>query len=318
MLDEFLKPTYSKVKDLEFHTHKAKSRIKQRGKEIFYDAKGARQVIVKVSSYSKSESRLSSHLGYISRNNQLDLEKDNGDLLSSKDDVEAAVEAWMAESSKKKGARVSANLVFSAPKGSDRQVVKDGLSTFLEERFGGKNEYLFVMHDDTDHPHGHVVVKTRGYDGKQLRINRDELYELRVGFAEKLRARGLNVSATYRSDRGVGQRSDTQKVHQMRGKGVVLDVDKAVMKQAIRQRINGKVEEPWHVAMRKKNEQTKQAIVELAAEAESNAKFKVISAILFEHVARLSNPKTRADALNERADIQKAVQQKGKDHDLEK
>src|SRR5690606_36410692 len=63
--------------------------------------------------------------------------------------------------------------------------------------------YLLVRHDDTDHPHCHLTVRSLGFAGQRLNPKRDDLQAWRVAFAAACRQHGIAAEATPRRVRGV-------------------------------------------------------------------------------------------------------------------
>jgi hypothetical protein len=92
------------------------------------------------------------------------------------------------------------------PPGTDRSGVHNAVRDFAREEFGGRFDYVFVSHDDTDHPHAHLAVKAQGYDSRRLNPRKADLQRWRRQFAEKLREHGIEANATMRRTRGVTKR----------------------------------------------------------------------------------------------------------------
>jgi type IV secretory pathway VirD2 relaxase len=93
--------------------------------------------------------------------------------------------------------------MLSMPKDTDRLGVHNAVRDFAREEFGGKYAYVFASHDDTDHPHAHLIVKTQGRGGKRLNPRKADLQRWRRTFAEKLREHGIEANATTRRTRGI-------------------------------------------------------------------------------------------------------------------
>lgn len=93
----------------------------------------------------------------------------------------------------------------SMPPGTDRAAVTDAGRAFAREEFGDQRDYVFAAHDDEAHPHVHIVVLARGYDGRRLNPRKADLQRWRERFARELRDRGVEANATPRRTRGVTQ-----------------------------------------------------------------------------------------------------------------
>lgn len=149
------------------------------------------------------------HLAYISRNGKLEIEDHNHEICSGNPELRRIQDFWQVSGQRRipdepeNGRGLDAlNLMFSMQPGTPALVVKDAVREFLGEEFDGR-EYLFVLHTDTAHPHVHVCIKTEATRNlRRLRHGRSELQRWREGFAEKLRARGIEANATPRPTRG--------------------------------------------------------------------------------------------------------------------
>lgn len=172
----------------------------------------AKQVIVKIASYASGAKRAGATIDYISRDGDLEMENQDGELLSQQQVKETMAE-WEKDFGKEKTTRKgmesrdTMHMILSTPEGSDKTSTVNAASDFLNEQFGGQNDYLFTVHDDTKNPHVHIVVKTKGMDGKRLRTNKQTLMEWRQNFAEHAISYGIEVDASSRLSRGVGTRT---------------------------------------------------------------------------------------------------------------
>jgi hypothetical protein len=183
-------------------------------------AAGSAEVMVKISSYGKGGGHVKAHLMYISRHSNADAEKialenDKGQLFDSVDDVKELYEHWSAEIDANKRAgkdnqRDTMHMVLSMPGKADPLAMRRAVRDFAADNFGGNHEYVFALHADTDNDHCHLVVKCRGFDGKQLRTTPEKLQHWRESFAERLRERGIDAEATPRQVRGVVRRAEKQ------------------------------------------------------------------------------------------------------------
>lgn len=183
-------------------------------------AAGSAEVMVKISSYGKGGGHVKAHLMYISRHSNADAEKialenDKGQLFDTVDDVKELYEHWSAEIDANKRAgkdnqRDTMHMVLSMPGKADPLAMRRAVRDFAADNFGANHEYVFALHTDTDNDHCHLVVKCRGFDGKQLRTTPEKLQHWRESFAERLRERGIDAEATPRQVRGVVRRAEKQ------------------------------------------------------------------------------------------------------------
>lgn len=179
-------------------------------------ANKAPEVMVKVSGGGKNMKHIKAHMDYISRNGEVEIEDENGDLHKGVEAVRDVRDAWAKgkigipyEGEKRKEAF---NIVLSMPAGTDRQSVKDAARAFAKEQFGSNHQYVFAAHDDEQHPHVHLAVKAVGHNGVRLNPRKGDLQEWRELFAEKLRDQGIEANATPRRARGIVQKAEKQVV----------------------------------------------------------------------------------------------------------
>lgn len=277
------------------------------------------QAIVKVSSWGKSRGRIAAHLDYISRHGDYPLENPEGDFVQSKEEQAELLDDWFQDVSKRKGARHSAQIVLSAPKGADPDAARDAVRETARSYFGGKYEYVFAFHHKsvghradaaTEHPHGHLVVKAMGKDSQQLRLGKKELHELRQVFAKELRARGIQVDASYRNERGKGTKGQKQAVVNMRKRGADLKVDKTLIDSvmteikeelAIQKKVDLKPKHEWekkqHSAAQKRRNEYRKLSTEL--ERSNDPKVKNMAKSIGEYADSMPDPKTVRQQLKE-------------------
>jgi len=183
--------------------------------QIARTAKKSPEVMVKITSQKnagKGMAVIRNHLNYISRNSKVMLEDHEGRTLNCRADLKDLKEDWSQDIPEVSQRREAINVMFSMKKGTPTDEVKEAVREYLKEEFGGKHEYVFALHTDTDNPHVHVVIKIapiRKKD-KQLNPRKNDLQRWREGFAENLRKLGIDANATPRKTRGVVQ----QPLHQ--------------------------------------------------------------------------------------------------------
>ena len=179
------------------------------------------EVMVKITSKNnagKGMMTIRNHLDYISRNGKVQLEDHEGRLLNDRADVNDIKKDWAADIPEISHRRETMNVMFSMKKGTPPYEVKEAVRAYLVEEFGGKHEYLFALHTDTDNPHVHVVIKMSPIRKKDKRLNprKNDLQRWREGFAENLRKLGIDANATPRKTRGVVKQALPQyQLHQL-------------------------------------------------------------------------------------------------------
>ncbi len=178
-------------------------------------ANKAPEVMVKISGGGKNMQHIKAHMDYISRNGDVVLEDENGDIHKGVEAVRDVRDAWAKgrigipyEGEKR---REAFNIVLSMPEGTDRQAVTQAARAFAKEQFDN-HQYVFATHDDEKHPHVHLAVKAVGNDGIRLNPRKGDLQYWREQFAEKLRDEGIEANATPRRARGVVQKAEKQAI----------------------------------------------------------------------------------------------------------
>lgn len=167
---------------------------------------GATEVMVKITSFGKGGAHVKAHLDYITRNGEVEIENDRGEVFKGKGEVKAFFKDWEAEfnaGKRWKNRRDTMHLVLSMPETVDPVSVKEAVREFTKATFSHNYEYVFALHTDEPHPHCHITVKCLGFDGRQLNPRKDDLQEWREVFADKLRDQGIDAEATGRRSRGV-------------------------------------------------------------------------------------------------------------------
>ena len=169
------------------------------------------EVMVKITSKQgagKGMVAIANHLDYISRNGKVKLEDHEGRLLNGRVDVKDIKNDWAEDIPEISNRRETINVIFSMAKGTPAAEVKEAVRDYLKQEFGGKHEYVFALHTDTDNPHVHVCIKMAPIKKRSKRLNprKNDLQRWREGFAQSLRKQGIAANATPRKTRGVTQR----------------------------------------------------------------------------------------------------------------
>jgi type IV secretory pathway VirD2 relaxase len=213
------------------------------------------EVMVKVTGSARGRKHLREHLNYITRNGELVGEREDGTQIEGLAAVREMAGEWWAlrEDDDRRNARDTMNIILSMPAGTDRGALAEAARVFAHYEFGGKHDYLLVHHEDTDHPHAHLTVKTVGYQGQRLNPRKADLQGWREGFAEQLRARGIAAEATPRRARGQVRKPIRQVIGHMNERGASR-VTRSKIKEAIKTARAGAgqgtgASEPWRGAI---------------------------------------------------------------------
>lgn len=194
------------------------------------------QVVVKISGSSKGANKAQSHLDYIGRNGKIEIEDQDGNKYINKAEQRLLIGAWQAQGMHDKhetGARREAfHFVFSMPKGTNAEAMKQAVRNLLQEEFDG-HQYFMAQHLDTDSPHVHVLVNATNLKGERLNPRKQDLHNYRVNFVEKLREQGIEATATRRIYRFKSQDNKKQGVlHKNERTGGGQDNKKTTSSQA--------------------------------------------------------------------------------------
>ncbi len=189
------------------------------------------QVIVKISGGAKGLSKVMQHLSYISRGGQLPLEDQDGEKIEEKDGLKDLRLAWgkggypIPEESDK---REAIHIVLSMPEGTDELAVLKAARDFAKAEFSQTHDYVMALHTfatdpgpkPSKHPHVHLAVKSRGFDGTRLNPRKADLQDWRESFARALRENGIEAIATRRRTRLKQEKGEPQATRHMKARGV--------------------------------------------------------------------------------------------------
>ena len=197
------------------------------------------EVMVKVSGGGREAGAVQAHFSYMGRQGTLEIETDDGRVLTGKGAARELVEDWdldlsagpyrkgraLKEHTPPKGPKDAHNVVLSMPTSTPPDKLLAAARTFAMNQFGGRHRYAMVLHTDQKHPHVHLVVKARSEQGERLYIRKATLRDWREDFAKELRARGVAANASTRAIRGQTQSSRKTPIHRaaMRGESTFME-----------------------------------------------------------------------------------------------
>ena len=202
-------------------------------------ARRSPEVMVKVSGTSRGFGHLRAHFSYISRDGQIELEDQDGQVMNGPDGLAEVRADWQSAypiPEERRGdetegrdvrRREAFHLVLSMPAGTPEIALKRAVREFAAEEFVGY-QYVMALHTPTTdpdpepspHPHVHLTIKSRALSGVRLNPRKVDLQRWRERFAERLRDQGLDASATRRQVRLQREPGRGQKVQQMIARGV--------------------------------------------------------------------------------------------------
>ncbi len=150
------------------------------------------------------------HIFYIGRNGELNIEDENGVLYGNPKEFKDVIRNWKQSGMPwESESKTSINLVLSVPgKHVSHDILKEVAREFGKEIFN-EYHYVFATHDDSDNNHIHFCINNRNFVTEQnFHPNKYDLQNMRECFAEKLRERGIECSATRRYQRGLYDRNN--------------------------------------------------------------------------------------------------------------
>lgn len=228
-------------------------------------ARGVPQAIVKITSYLKGRDACRRNWSYISRKEKLALETEEGELLKTREDHRSVLDAWTLRFDTRKTSRDQVNVVVSSIPGTSPEAVQKAARAFGEEAFKG-HRYVFVLHNDKNHPHVHFAVEMRGSE-KKLDPRKSDLRRWRELWAENARKQGIELACSTRAARGIGRRRPKTPIYQMQQRGVTPEV----VKHAVKDAITG-ADTPWETYVKARNAAERQAYRQSANELRTAAK----------------------------------------------
>lgn len=193
------------------------------------------EVVVKITSSSKSFEAVCKHIDYITRNGEIEALVNNQTSFFSyehqlqtrdrkfikniyKDSFDEIKNYLNSGGSRvKNGRRETFNIVFSMKdyKGVNEfsfnpEIVKKAAYKTIKGLYPD-NDFALVLHADTNNPHCHLCLRIAKKDGTRIDIRKNDLYDIRKHFSNALNDLGVKATATYKKDRPSRERSDLSK-----------------------------------------------------------------------------------------------------------
>lgn len=161
------------------------------------------EVMVKITSSGKNLKAIKSHMDYISRNGEIQLEDEQGLVYKGREEVRELRDYLRDNGVKikkknevKREYRQTMNIVFSMrDKGISEDKIKKAVKATLRKLYPD-NMFVLAYHGDTDNPHCHVILKIADNNGNRININLHDLQEIRTHFAKYLNSLSVEAKAT--------------------------------------------------------------------------------------------------------------------------
>ena len=164
----------------------------------------SRQVMIKVTSSCHSYEHTAQHLNYISRNGKLEILDSDGNTFRGKEENLQALKFFNRgykipsnlelRNQEKRERRETFNIVFSM--GSRRYAttkqIRVAMIKTMQELYPD-NKFMIAMHDDTDNPHCHIILKVVDDFGRRTALSRASLKTMRETYARELRSIGIEA-----------------------------------------------------------------------------------------------------------------------------
>lgn len=160
------------------------------------------EVMVKISGSSKDVGRIKSHVDYISRNGNVDVIDQDGNVIKGHSEVRDLKKQWESVGIPNENGRFreAFHIVLSMPPNTDPDRMYNAVKNFANEEFSN-HKFVMAQHLDEKHPHVHICVMARDIEGKRLNPRKNDLQSWREGFAVKLKEQGIDAKATKRIQR---------------------------------------------------------------------------------------------------------------------
>jgi len=265
------------------------------------------EVMVKITGRTRGAMHLKNHLDYITRNGRLLAETRDGQVLAGRDSIRALHDDWLQDNAVLARGRnnlqavQSVSVILSMPPGSPADRVQEAARTWARETFADRHDWLMARHDDKDHPHVHVTVRSVGNGGKRLTAGPKELQEWRERFARELRRHGVDAEATPRQARGQVRKSDRIAVHKIEKRGHATDASSHTLRLATKDAAKPKSRPAyrWETEIQRRQEGIQQAYLDHASllEASGDPSDKRLARDIERFVANLPVAVTRRQAL---------------------
>ncbi len=242
-------PATSRASAQAKHAFGGGSKARMSGQAIMATDRTSRrvpEVMVRITGRQHGGGHVLANFAYISRlgygpDEELGLETSEGIVLRDGRDMQILAKDWhnfeMDGDARRKGA-TSISSILSMPTGTDPERLKAAALDFAREEFANRS-WVAGLHVDRDHPHVHITIARRDFDGRRFHPDRDDLFRWRQRFAEKLRERGIEANATPTRARGIDPAHEHIAVRKMRDKGQVPLLDRSRAERAMRLRQQG-------------------------------------------------------------------------------
>ena len=163
------------------------------------------QVIVKITGNDGTFEKLKSHIRYITRNGEIGVYTSFGEIISGKENLKEIWDNFNKDGYRiptekelftncQKEKRETLHLVFSMKDYTNASMDQIRLAAMetIKQKYPN-NYFVLAMHNDTAHPHCHLVLKTRDVFGRRIDPKKEDLDDLPKNFVLELNKLGVEA-----------------------------------------------------------------------------------------------------------------------------
>lgn len=187
------------------------------------NSRNSNHVVVKITGGARDKKAMKGHFEYITRNNELPLYDENGDVVDLRETI-ADTDIEMSTVKYKQDSRKTAQIVFSRKGITEPNLLMLSASEAIKQNFPN-TKFYYACHQDTDNTHVHVVLLKHSKENKKHDLRKGKLVDIKRQFAKSLNLRGI-VAEFF---------SETDK-KKLRGQSKTIEIEKNSNK---RKEING-------------------------------------------------------------------------------
>lgn len=210
--DEFkAKRVFLKFENKQNNFYKGPAGYKRAAKKSVYFMSGNQykrntQIIVKITGNDGTFEKLKSHIRYITRNGEIGVYTSFGEMISGKENLKEIWNSFNQDGYRipsekelftncQKEKRETLHLVFSMKDYTNASMEQIRLAAMetIHQKYPN-NYFVIAMHNDTAHPHCHLVLKARDIFGKRINPRKKDLDDLRKTFVLELNKLGVEAT----------------------------------------------------------------------------------------------------------------------------
>lgn len=210
--DEFkAKRVFLKFENKQNNFYKGPAGYKRAAKKSAYFMSGNQykrntQIIVKITGNDGTFEKLKSHIRYITRNGEIGVYTSYDEMIIGKENLKEIWDSFNQDGYRiptekelftncQKEKRETLHIVFSMKDYTNASMVQIRLAAMetIQQKYPN-NYFVLAMHNDTAHPHCHLILKTRDTFGKRIDPKKKDLDDLRKGFVLELNKLGVDAT----------------------------------------------------------------------------------------------------------------------------